>query len=128
MNNIVLYKAIIIIGFVVLSISLSAQNPSIDLIPSSRQIMQHAAVIDTSSTLDSLVQKTINSWTPDVLEKNASREIAKKERRQIGPSIDSLLRKSESKKEASSNVKGNISLYIRKFNPILIFIRITALK
>ena len=128
MNNIVVYKIIITIGFLALSISLSAQKPSIDLIPSSHQPMQHAAIIDTSSTLDSMVQKTIDTWTPAVLEKNARRENVKKERWQIGPSMDSLFRKTEARKEERSKTTRSISLSIRKYNPVKFFISIIALK
>jgi hypothetical protein len=115
-------------GLLVLVTSLSAQITSIDLIPSSHQIRPHAAIIDTSSALDSLVQKTIDTWTPADLEKNASRESIKKERRQIGPSMDSLFRKAEARNARPDRRAWSISLHSRKFNPVKFFISIIALK
>lgn len=128
MNNIVVYKTIVATSLLALAISLSAQKPSIDLIPSSHQILQTAAIIDTSSVLDSMVQKTLDTWTPDDMEKKASNETIKKERRQIGPSMDSMLRKAEFRKAESGRTARSILLYIRKINPVKFFISIIALK
>ena len=119
MNNIVVYKMILAIGILVLAISLSAQKPAIDLIPSSHQILQPKAIVDTSFVLDSMVYKNIYAQPPAG---------QKKKRRQIGPSMDSLLRKPETRKAESIKPTGSISLYIRKFNPLKFFISIIALK
>ncbi len=110
---------ILTVGVLVLALSLSAQKPAIDLIPSSHQIMQPKAIVDTSFVLDSMVHKNIYTLPPDV---------QKKERRQIGPSIDSLFGKPEARKAESIKPTGSISLYIRKFNPLKFFISIIALK
>jgi hypothetical protein len=119
MNNIVVYKIILTVGLLVLAISLSAQKPAIDLIPSSHQVMQLETTVDTSFTLDSLVNMSKHTQAPAV---------QKKVRRQIGPSIDSLLRKPETRDAKSIKTTGSISLYIRKFNPVKFFISIIALK
>jgi len=127
MNNIVVYKMILSVGLLVLAISLSAQNPMIDLIPSSHQMRESETIADTSFALDSMVHH--NKYVrPAIQEENASRKIIKKERRQIGPSIDSLLGKPETRKADSSRTTGSLSLYIRKFNPVKFFISIIALK
>jgi len=110
---------ILTIGLLVLAISLSAQKPAIDLIPSSQHFTQPEAIVDTSFALDSLVYKSKYDQAPAV---------QKKVRRQIGPSIDSLLRKPESRNTKSIKTTGSISLYIRKFNPVKFFISIIALK
>jgi hypothetical protein len=127
MNNIVLYRLFLSMGILVLATSLAAQKPNIDLIPSSHQILPTEAVIDTSRALDSLIQ---NSYLldPGVQENPGPDVQVKKKRRQIGPSIDSLLRKPESKKAVSERPAGKLSLYIRQFNPIRFFIRISAIK
>lgn len=128
MNNIVVYRKILTIGLLALAISLSAQKPTIDLIPSSHQMRESKAIVDTSFALDSMVHKE-KYVRPAVIQKeNASRENIKKERRQIGPSIDSLLGKPETRKADSSKTTGSLSLYIRKFNPVKFFISIIAFK
>ena len=119
MNNIVVYRMILTVGLLVLAISLSAQKPAIDLIPSSHHFTQPEAIVDTSFALDSLVYKSKYDQAPAV---------QKKVRRQIGPSIDSLLRKPETRNAKSIKTTGSISLYIRKFNPVKFFISIIALK
>jgi len=128
MNNIVVYKKILTIGLLVLAISLSAQKPAIDLIPSSHQMRESKAIVDTSFALDSMALK--NKFVqPTVIQKeNTSPESLKKERRQIGPSMDSLLRKPETRKADSNRTSGSLSLYFRKFNPVKFFISIIALK
>ena len=128
MNNIVLYRMIVSIWILVLAISLSAQKPAIDLIPSSHQITQREAVVDTSFALDTLVQNNPNIQPPAAQEENTQPENIKKERRQIGPSIDSLFRKAENKHAASNKTTGSISLFIIKFNPLKFFISIIAIK
>jgi hypothetical protein len=114
---------ILAIGILILAQSLSAQKPAIDLIPSSHQFVQPKAIVDTSFVLDSMVHKNVHKNTyaqpPAVKEKK---------RRQIGPSMDSLLRKPETRKAESIKAPGSISLYIRKFNPLKFFITIIALK
>ena len=127
MNNIVLYKLLLSIGILILATTMAAQKPNIDLIPSSHQFLATEAVIDTSRALDSLIQ---NAFIQDTgfQEENGSGVHVKKERRQIGPSIDTLLRRPESKKAVSERSAGKLTLFIRQYNPIRFFIRIRAIK
>jgi len=127
MNNIVLYKLLFSIGILVLATAMTAQKPNIDLIPSSYKALPTEAVIDTSQALDSLIRNTCNE-DPGFQEQLSSDVHVKKERRQIGPSVDSLFKRPESKKAVSENSAGKLSLYIRQFNPIRFFIRISAIK
>jgi len=128
MNNIVLYKIIQIVGFLALATAMTAQKPAIDLIPSSHQIMHSEAIIDTSYAIDSLIRMNSYAQPPADQTENVPIENVKKERRQIGPSMDSLFRKPETKKMQSTRKTWRISIYIRKFNPVKFFISITALK
>jgi hypothetical protein len=125
MNNIVLYKLLFSIGILVLATTMAAQKPNIDLIPSSYHYMPPEAIIDSSLTTDSTILKKYG-LDPGVQEKKNTPVHVKKERRQIGPSIDSLLRKPEGKKAVSEKYTGKLSLYIKQFNPIRFFIRISA--
>lgn len=127
MNNIVVYRLTLSIGILVLALTMAAQKPNIDLIPSSHKVLPTEAIIDTSLVLDSMIQNTYFQ-DPDFQEKLSSGEHGKKERRQIGPSIDSLLKRPESKKAVSQRSTGKLSRYIRQFNPIRFFIRISAIK
>jgi hypothetical protein len=128
MNNIVLYKIIFLSGFLALATATSAQKPAIDLIPSSHQIMHPDASIDTSLVLDSLVRMKAYVQPPAKNTEKAPIENVKKVRRQIGPSMDSLFKRTEKKEMQSTRKAGSLSLYIRKFNPVKFFISITALK
>ena len=128
MNNIVLYKMVLLTGFLALASVMSAQKPVIDLIPSSHQIMNPEAIVDTSMAIDSLVRKNAYVQPPADQKENATIEKVKKERRQIGPSMDSLFRKPETRNTQSTRTTGSISLYIRKFNPVKFYISIIALK
>jgi hypothetical protein len=125
MNNIVLYRICLSFGILLLATTVAAQKPSIDLIPSSYQHMPPEAIMDTSLRSDSTIQK-IYGLDPGIQEKKDAGVHVKKERRQIGPSIDSLLRKSEDKKTVSERSAGKLSLRIRQLNPIRFFIRISA--
>ena len=128
MNNIVLYKTSFSIGLLILALSLSAQKPVIDLIPSSHQIRETEAIVDTSFVLDSMAHNSKYVRPTAIQKENVSRESLKKERRQIGPSLDSLFGKPEARKADSSRITGKASLYIRKLNPVKFFISIIALK
>jgi hypothetical protein len=128
MNNIVLYKTVVALALLVLVTSLSAQAPAIDLIPSSHQVPHSEAIIDTSYVLDTTSFENDVPHTPVLLKENSGRERLKKERRQIGPSMDSLFRKSETSHSGSGKKTGSITLYLTKFNPVKFFISIIALK
>jgi hypothetical protein len=118
---------ILLAGFLTLTTVMAAQKPVIDLIPSSHQIMNPEAIVDTSVAIDSLVRKNAYVHPPADQNENATIENMKKERRQIGPSMDSLFRKPETRNTKSTRTTGSISLYIRKLNPVKFFISIIAL-
>jgi hypothetical protein len=128
MNNIVLYRFWISLALLVLFSGLEAQRPAIVLIPSAQHIRPTEAIIDTSQALDSMILKNIFHEAPAMQEEEAPYENVKKERRQIGPSMDSLLRRTEGDKVDTRKAKGIRTLAIRKYNPFRIFIRITAIK
>ena len=128
MNNIVLYRLLIGLALLLLFSGLEAQKPAIVLIPSAHQIQPAEAIVDTSEALDSMIHNYILLQESDTQEESGNFENLKKERRQIGPSMDSLLRRTDEDKVDERKTKGIQTLYIRKFNPFRIFIRITALK
>jgi hypothetical protein len=128
MNNIVLYRITSLIGLLLISLTLAGQKPVIDLIPSSHRVMRSGAMIDTSLAIDSLAPENIPEQPSAVRPMKKDRIKTYKERRQIGPSMDSLLRKTEKKKAANVKSTGNIPCYFRKFNPVKFFISIIALK
>jgi hypothetical protein len=86
------------------------------------------AVADTSFVHDSLTRHSFPDTSSNIQENSMDRTKAGKERRQIGPSIDSLLRKPDNKKAEHTKTKRNISLYMIKSNPVKFFIRMIALK
>jgi len=128
MNSIVLYRITFAVGLFLIPFGLSAQKPAIDLIPSAHQVLRTEAVADTSFVHDSVTQDNIYDTPSDIQGKSMGRIKANKERRQIGPSMDSLLRKADHKKAEHTKTSGNISLYIIKLNPVKFFIRMIALK
>jgi len=115
-------------ALLMISLTLAAQKPVIDLIPSSHQVLRSGAMIDTSLVIDSLAPEKIPDQPSAVQDKNKGRTKKYKERRQIGPSMDSLLRRLESKKTVKQKSTGNIPYYTRKLNPVNFFISIIALK
>ena len=128
MNNIVLYRTTSLIGLLLICFTLSAQKPVIDLIPSSHQVLRSGAMIDTSLAIDSLAPEDIPGKPSTDRYKKKDRTKTSKERRQIGPSLDSLLRKPEKKKAVNTKSTRNTPYYIRKLNPVKFFISIIALK
>ena len=115
-------------ALLMISLSLAAQKPVIDLIPSSHQVLRSGAMIDTSLAIDSLAPEYIPDQPSAVQDKYKGRKKTNKERRQIGPSMDSLLRKPADKNAAGVKSTGNIPYYIRKLNPVKFFISMIALK
>jgi len=128
MNNIVLYRISSLLGLLLISFTLAAQKPVIDLIPSSHRVLRSGAMIDTSLAIDSLAPENTIDQPSAVQRKNKGRTKTTKERRQIGPSMDSLLRKPEKKQAANVKSTGNFPYYIRKLNPVKFFISMIALK
>jgi hypothetical protein len=128
MNNIVLYKTTSLIALLLICLSLGAQKPVIDLIPSSHQVLRSGAMIDTSLAIDSLAPDHTLERPSSDQHKKKGRTKTYKERRQIGPSMDSLLRRPENKKAEQVKSTGNIPYYTRKLHPVKFFISIIALK
>ncbi len=128
MNNIVLYRTTCLIGLLLISLTLVAQKPVIDLIPSSHQVLRSGTMIDSSLATDSLAPENFPEQPSTDQHKKKDRIKIDKERRQIGPSMDTLLRRPEKKKAVNVNTTGNITYYTRKLNPVRFFISIIALK
>jgi hypothetical protein len=129
MNNLVLYRTTSLIGLLLISLTLSAQKPIIDLIPSSHQVMRSGAMIDTSLAIDTLAPEDFPEQpSSDQPKKKGRTKTDNRERRQIGPSMDSLLRKPEKKKAVHVKSTGNIPYYFNKLYPVRFFISIIAIK
>lgn len=128
MKSIVVYRLIIVTGFLILTTGLTAQKPAIDLISSHQQFRHPEAIIDTGFTVNPLVREPTLVQVPPAKSQNLTGESGKKRRRQIGPSLDSIFQKKETGSTNREKPPVKISLINRKFNPIKIFIYITALK
>ena len=128
MNSIVVYRIIIIGWFVLLASGLDAQKPAIDLISTHRQYRHPEAVIDTGYAEAPLFKEGF--FTPTVPIQNSSlrKESEKKKRHQIGPSLDSIFQKEESKAPLKEESTTKISVFSRKMNPVKTIFFITALK
>ena len=126
MKSIVVYKIVFLAWPLLLSMSLMAQKPAIDLI-SSHYLYQHPeAVIDTAYTVNPTTREAVLRQ-PQADHKRKAR-MEKKQRRQIGPSLDSLFQKEEDKRPAREKSQVNISIIHLRFNPVKFLIFITALK
>ncbi len=128
MNSIVVYRILIVIWFLITASGLAAQKPAIDLISSHRQYKHPEAIIDTGYSVTPLLRDGFLTPTPAVQNQNLRDVTEKKKRRQIGPSLDSIFQKEETKNPTREKSPTKISLYSRRFNPIKIIIYITALK
>jgi len=111
-----------------LASGLTAQKPAIDLISSHRQYKHPEAIIDTGYAATPLLREGFLTPTPAVQNTYLRDESEKKKRRQIGPSLDSIFQKEETKKPTQEKSSVNNSLSSFRFNPIKIIIYITALK
>ena len=128
MKGIVVYKMIIVIGALILATGLKAQKPAIDLISSHQQNRHPEAIIDTGYAVNPPVREAILIKTPPVENKKMKGESEKKRRRQIGPSLDSLLQKKDKGNIKQEKQAVKTSLFNRKYNPIKFLIYIIALK
>ena len=128
MKHIVVYKITLITGLLLIITSLAAQKPTIDLLPSSHQYMHPEAMIDTSLTSDSLVQFIPPIGPPYINKDTLRKESVKKERRQIGPNLDTIFHRDEARKTPGEIRSMGLPLHIKYFNPIKLFIHITAVK
>lgn len=128
MKSIVVYKLIIVTGLLILTTGLTAQKPAIDLISSHQQYRHPEAIIDTGYAGKSLVREPTLVQVPPAQNQNLTGESGKKKRRQIGPSLDSIFQKKKTGSTTQEKPPVKTSLFNRKYNPIKIFICITALK
>jgi len=128
MKNIVVYKIVFLSCSLLISMSLMAQKPAIDLI-SSHHLYQHPeAIIDTAFTVNPPVREAVLIQTQDVQDQQSVGRTKKKKRRQIGPSFESLFQKEEDKSPAQDKSPVNVSIFHPRFNPVKFLIFITALK
>jgi len=128
MKSIVVYKIAILSWFLILSTGLMAQKPAIDLISSHRQYRHPEAIIDTGSAVNPQVREAVLNQVPPAQNQRLTDESGKKRRRQIGPSLDSIFQKEETRTPARQKSPAKKSIFNRRFNPIKILIYITALK
>ena len=105
----------------------AAQKPTLDLLPSTHEHVHPEAVIDTGSTIESLVlfaPNTPGASSPVILSEGDG--IGKNER-QKGTGLDPLFKRRITKKvQEGMNPRIN-SLIIKNMNPIRFLIYMTAL-
>ena len=128
MRNIVVYKIAFLSCFLLLGMELMAQKPAIDLISSHHHHRHPEAVIDTAYTVNPPVRDAVLKQLPPVQEKKQTGKQARKKKRQIGPSLDSLFHKEESKTPAREETQANTSLINRRFIPVKFLMFIIAIK
>jgi len=128
MKSIVVYKIIIVFGALILTLGLSAQKPTIDLITSHHHYKHPESIIDTGYAENPLVRKPVLVQAPPAQNQKLEAEPENKRRRQIGPSFDSIFQKKDSTSSIRQKKPVKFSLLNRKYNPIKILIYITALK
>jgi len=124
MKYIVLY---IITILWITSSETAAQKPALDLLPSTNGHIHPEAMIDTSSTNDSLVlivPSHPGASTPAILSEEDN--IRKNERRK-GTGLDSLFKRRNSRKVQESMKPGINPLIFRNINPIRFLFHMTAL-
>ena len=128
MNNIVVYRILIVSWFLILASGLTAQKPAIDLISSHHQYRHPEAIVDTGYNVHPRVRDAVLTQLPPVQNQDLASESVKKRRRQIGPSLDSIFQKEETRASGKEKSPVKISLFDRRYNPIKILVYITALK
>jgi len=128
MKSIVVYIITILTWFMIIPTGLMAQKPAIDLISSHHQYKHPEAIIDTGYTVNPLLREAVLIQKPPVQDQELVKKSGKKKRRQIGPSIDSLFHKEESKDSIREKSPAKISYFDRRFNLIKVLIYIIAIK
>jgi hypothetical protein len=128
MNSIVVYRILIVSWFLILASGLTAQKPTIDLISSHHQYRHPEAIVDTGYAVRPRVKDAVLTQLPPAQNQDLASESVKKRRRQIGPSLDSIFQKEETRAPGKEKSPAKISLFNRRYNPIKILIYITALK
>ena len=115
-------------GMLVMMTSMAGQKPTIDLLPSSHQYKHPEAMIDTTLYTDTLVQ-VLPPGQPQFLYRDSlEKKTQKKEFLNFGLSIDSIFQKKETKIKYYGVDSGWFPLILKLFNPIKLFIHITAIK
>jgi len=128
MKLIVLYRLALMAGMLVMMTSMAGQKPTIDLLPSSHQYKHPEAMIDTTLYTDTLVQ-VLPPGQPQFLYRDSlEKKTQKKEFLNFGLSIDSIFQKKETKIKYHGVDSGRFPLILKLFNPIKLFIHITAIK
>jgi hypothetical protein len=128
MKSIVVNKIIIVTGFLVITALLEAQKPGIDLISSYQQNRHPEAIIDTGIAVNATTREPVEVVVPPVRNHQKDGKYDKKRRRQLGPSLDSIFQKEESRDVGKEKKPVKISLFNRKHIPLKILIYITAIK
>lgn len=128
MKSIVVYRMTILIGALMLSGTLMAQKPAIDLISSHQQYRHPEALVDTAYAMNPALRDAEITEAPRPQEVKSKDETRKKKRRQIGPSLDSLFQKEEAKTPEREDSTAKISYINKRFNPLKIMIFIIAKK
>ena len=128
MKSIVVYKIVFLLWFLLLSTALMAQKPAIDLISSHHLYRHPEAIMDTAYTVNPPVRDAVLKQQPAAQEKKETKRPGKRKRRQIGPSLDSLFQKEESKtSEREKSPEKNASAH-KRWYPVQLLIFIIALK
>ena len=108
--------------------ALAGQKPAIDLLPSSHQYMHPAAIIDTSSVNDTLTHIIPIQMPSATSADTLTKEKKEKNHFQFGLDLDSILKNGEVRKVRQESVTGLFPQLLKNFNPIKLFIHITAIK
>ena len=128
MKSIVVYRMTILIGALMLTGSLMAQKPAIDLISTCQQYRHPEALVDTGYAMNPALREADIIEAPRQQEVKSKDETRKKKRRQIGPSLDSIFQKEEAKAPEREDSTAKISYTNKRFNPLKIMIFIIAIK
>ena len=128
MKSIVVYIIGFLTCFLLHSGALMAQKPAFDLISSNHRYRHPEVIMDTSYKVNPSVREAVLKPQPQVQDQKVTARSERKKRRQIGPSLDSLFHKEESKAPSREKAQMKISFLNKRINPINILIKITALK
>jgi hypothetical protein len=128
MKSIVVYKIAFLSWFLILSAELMAQKPAIDLISSQHQYRHPEVIMDTAYMVNPPVREAALKQLPPPQDREPVIQKEKKKRRQIGPSLDSLFQKKESKTPAREKSPAKTFWIGKRFNPVKFLLYITAIK
>ena len=128
MKYIVLYRMVLTAIMLLMITEMSGQKPAIDLIPSANQRNHPETMVDTSFASDSLVPVMPAPDSTAWIKNNQKKDGKKKERRTIGPSLDSLLSPQSDRRNRQAIPAGKHPLKLNMLNPIRVLLLIAALK